>query len=428
MRCRSRRAGPRGRRGARARRGLLLGPLAHRRCAGEPARATRPRSRRRRRAPCSSAMANASLQARDRLLGLAEQELEPAEVVQQPADVQPVGQLLVLRLRPLGVRAGEHPVPVALGDQRGLEVGLAERARVVHRLGELERARDVVARGLVVALAAVAARAPREHVRAQQVGRERRAVGERERLAEERDRGRDARDQVAADAEPEEHLGAVEIGERRALDEAARLLEQVDRGPDLAALGARPSPRPTARAPGARPRRCATTAASASRVLVDRLVVVAALEQRLGARQDRLGPRALVARDAAREERRRRRRAGGEPLDRLAGRLRLAALDLRDVLLREAVAARARSASARRRRAAGAGARRGAIRAGRGGSAMAASELPRPARELIRGRSIAVLHSECNPPIGTCPPKGAYRLRRPLSSDANTSKSLDRAT
>ena len=67
-------------------------------------------------------------------------------------------------------------MPVALGDQRGLEVRLAERARVVHRLRELERALDVLARGLVVALAAVAARAPREDVRAEQVGRERRAL------------------------------------------------------------------------------------------------------------------------------------------------------------------------------------------------------------------------------------------------------------
>ena len=97
-------------------------------------------------------------------------------------------------------------------------------------------------------------------------------------------------------------------------------------------------PRPTARAPGGRPRRCATTAASASRELVDRVVVVAALRQRLGAGEDRLGPRALVARDAAREERRVDAEPRGEPLDRLARRLRLAALDLRDVLLREPVA------------------------------------------------------------------------------------------
>ena len=60
-------------------------------------------------------------------------------------------------------------------------------------------------------------------LRPQQVGRQLGALEQRERLAEERDRRRDARDQVAADAEPEEHLGAVDVGERRALDERARL-------------------------------------------------------------------------------------------------------------------------------------------------------------------------------------------------------------
>ena len=67
--------------------------------------------------PCSSATANASFRRAIALLGLAEQELEAAEVVQQPPDVAAVGQLLVLRLRPLRVRAREHPVAVALGDR-----------------------------------------------------------------------------------------------------------------------------------------------------------------------------------------------------------------------------------------------------------------------------------------------------------------------
>ena len=97
------------------------------------------------------------------------------------------------------------------------------RARgVLHRLGELERALDVLAGGLVVALAAVAARAPGEDVRAQQVGGKLGAVEQVERLAEERDRGRDARDQVAGDTEPEQDLGAVEVGELGPLDEPAR--------------------------------------------------------------------------------------------------------------------------------------------------------------------------------------------------------------
>ena len=119
------------------------------------------------------------LQMLDRLLGLAEQELEPAEVVQQAADVDAVGELLVLVLRPLRVRAREHPVAAALGEHRGLEVRLAERATVLQRVGELERALDVLARSLVVALAPVAARAPGERREAELVARQTRALGER---------------------------------------------------------------------------------------------------------------------------------------------------------------------------------------------------------------------------------------------------------
>ena len=112
------------------------------------------------------------LEVLDRDLGLAEQELDRAEVVHQPADVRAVGELFVLRLGVLGVRAREHVVAVALGEHRRLEVRGAECARILERLGELERALDVLARGLVVALAAVAPRAPREDVQAQLVGRE----------------------------------------------------------------------------------------------------------------------------------------------------------------------------------------------------------------------------------------------------------------
>src|SRR5207249_6468342 len=59
---------------------------------------------------------------------------------------------------------------------------------------------------------------------------------------------------------------------------------------------------------------------------------------RLRPGEDCLGPGALVARDAAREERRVDTEPAREPADRLGCRARLAALDLRDVLLREAVA------------------------------------------------------------------------------------------
>ena len=71
-----------------------------------------------------------------------------------------------------------------LGDERCLEETFARARAVVERLGELERALDVLARGLAVALAPVAARAPREDLGAQQVARQPRALGELQRLVE----------------------------------------------------------------------------------------------------------------------------------------------------------------------------------------------------------------------------------------------------
>ena len=277
------------------------------------------------------------LESHDRLLGLAEQEVEPAQVDHHPAGAEPVGDLLEHRLRPLRVGARENPVPVALGDQRGLEVDLTERAGILHRLGELERALDVVARGLVIPLAPVAARAPGEDVGAQHVGGKRRALDQRERLGEQRERGRDARDRVAPDREPEQHLGAIEVGELGALDERAGLLEQVERGTDIALANPRPAlageePNLELDCAGGdhRPERAA--------VLVDRGVVLALPDERLGAR--RAPPRCAPARRPRRRSRGRshRRRAGRASHSIVsAGRPRLPALDLRDVLLREAV-------------------------------------------------------------------------------------------
>ena len=62
------------------------------------------------------------------------------------------------------------------------------------------------------------------------------------------------------------------------------------------------------------------------------------LDHRLGPGESRLEPPALVGRDAVGEEARVAAEADGEPLDRLRRRTRLAALDLGDVLLREALA------------------------------------------------------------------------------------------
>src|SRR5580765_2615732 len=112
------------------------------------------------------------LQVLDRLLGLPELEIESAEVVQELADVRLVGEFLVLRLGALRVRAGEYPVPGALGDERCLEIVVGDGAPVVQALGELERALDVLARSFPVALAPVTAGAPTESVRAEPIGRE----------------------------------------------------------------------------------------------------------------------------------------------------------------------------------------------------------------------------------------------------------------
>src|SRR5207247_8797200 len=103
-----------------------------------------------------------------------------------------------------------------------------------------ERALDVLARRVEVALAAVAPRAPAEDLGAKQVTRKVRDLCELKSLAEEADRGRDAREVVAADAHPEEHLRPVNVGEARVVGDRPAALEQLQRGLDLAALHPRP--------------------------------------------------------------------------------------------------------------------------------------------------------------------------------------------
>ena len=214
---------------------------------------------------------------------------------------------------------------------------MRDGAPVVESLGELERALDVLARGLEVALAAVAAGAPAEDVRAQQVARHPRALGERQRLVEEADRRGDALKLVAADAEPEEHVRPVEIREARCLRQLAGAVEQLARLAELALLHA--GPRLAAERPNLElRRRDALDGRRDLLVLDERLVVAVILGERLRAREHRLDATALVRRDPVREEAGVDAQAGGEPLDRLLGRARLAALDLADVLLREAVA------------------------------------------------------------------------------------------
>ena len=106
------------------------------------------------------------LQVLDRLIGLAEQEDDPAEIVQDTTDVRPVAALLVELLGVLGVGASDEPFAFALVDEEGRKFS-GPRGRVADRVGELERGLDVGARGSEVPLMLVRARAPVEDLGAQ---------------------------------------------------------------------------------------------------------------------------------------------------------------------------------------------------------------------------------------------------------------------
>src|SRR5438105_4159888 len=67
------------------------------------------------------------LEQRDGLVRMPEQEVDPAQVVHQATEIAAIGDLLVDRPRPLGVRTCEHPVALAVGDDRGLEVDVGGR-------------------------------------------------------------------------------------------------------------------------------------------------------------------------------------------------------------------------------------------------------------------------------------------------------------
>ena len=105
------------------------------------------------------------------LLGVAEQEVQAAEVVRELADVDAVGELRIGRACALGVVARQHPVTLAVGYERRLEVGGADRAEVLDALRQLERPLDVVAGGFEVPLALPAARPPRKDVGLERVAR-----------------------------------------------------------------------------------------------------------------------------------------------------------------------------------------------------------------------------------------------------------------
>src|SRR6266516_3577169 len=269
----------------------------------------------------------------DRLLGLAEVEVQATEVVEQPADVSLVVDLLVVGLRALSVIARLDPVPHPLADKRSLEVRVRGLARIVERLREL----DVLARCFEVSLAAITARAPAEDVRAQTVARKLGALGQRQSLVEEVERCRDAGELVAANGEAEEQIRAIDVGELRRLGKHPRPVEQLDRGLDFAVLHPSPSlARELANLELGHTRR--EDGRLAVLVLGDRLCVLMGFGQRVRAREQRVDAPALVCRDATLEEAGIDAELDREPLDGLARGPGLAALDLADVLLREAVA------------------------------------------------------------------------------------------
>jgi hypothetical protein len=264
-------------------------------------------------------------------------EVQATEVVEQPTDVTFVVDLLVVGLRALRIVARLDPMPHPLADKRSLEVRVRGLARIVERLGELERALDVLARCFEVPLAPVAPRAPPEDVGAQAVAGKLGGLSEGQRLVEEVDRRRDAGELIAADPEAEEQVGTVDVGELRRLGEHACPVEELDRVLDLAAL--HPGPRFAGQVAnlelgdaGREHRGLAVL------VLGDRLVVPVVLGQRVRAREQRVDAAALVGGDAPLEETGVDAELDREPLDRLARGPGLTALDLADVFLREAVA------------------------------------------------------------------------------------------
>ena len=228
-------------------------------------------------------------------------------------------------------------MPHALRDERSLEVRVRNRAAVLGAARKLERCIDVLASCLEIALAPAAARPPAEDVGTKEVARELGRAGEGECLVEERRRGCDARELVAADAEAEQDVRAVDGRELRSLGELAGDEEKLDCLPDLASLGARPG----LAGEGANLELCRsgrTDVAAGGGEKLGRLYRAVRLGECLGADEEGLDPAAQVGRDAAPEKRGVDSELRREPRDRLGGRAGLAALDLADVLLREAIA------------------------------------------------------------------------------------------
>ena len=132
-----------------------------------------------------------------------------------------------------------------------------------------------------------------------------------------------------------EHLRAVDVREHRFLGEPARAVEDLERLADLAQVHASPGLDEN----GAELELRSGKGREHGRELLDlgdRVLVLARLDRRLGARDDALHPLALARRDADLEEGRIDAEPRGQPFDRLRRRAGLAPLDLAHVLLGEA--------------------------------------------------------------------------------------------
>ena len=192
-------------------------------------------------------------------------------------------------------------------------------------------------------------------------------------FVEQPDRRLDAVQLVARDTEPEEDVGTLDVGERRAFGERSGALEQRDRLANFAGAHAH------GRLAGKRTRlelgQAGRQHGGADLLeLLESLVVSTRLEQGVGAGKRGVDPAALVRGDAVREEACVDTEPLREPDDRLGGRTGLPALDLADVLLREAVAGEVGLGQRRRRHEAGVGARRAEARPERRRLAAAADE------------------------------------------------------
>ena len=255
-RCRSRPAGPRAPRAARSAWRACSSAFTGRRCAGAPGRATRSSSRRRRRSPCSSAIANASFRRAIASSGLPSRNSSPPRLFSsRPTLMRSVSSSYCAFARSAYVRAStQWPSRSAISDAWKYASPSA-RASSIDSASSSARV-DVLARRLVVALAAVAARAPGEDVRAQQVGRQRRAV-DAARAPRRRARSRSRCSRSGSGATPRrKSTSARSRSENDGPSTRPRACSSSSiAGADLAAVHARPGLARRARAPGARRRR-----------------------------------------------------------------------------------------------------------------------------------------------------------------------------